>query len=139
MLVNHLFNCDVHGDFIMIFNSVDFPDRNFPLNEIVCPECGLLSWWRGGANMSPDQYWSGVSIPEIGLQNCTSKKYLRRYLRTQKITQLTKEDLHIGGVVPLKTNADRFNEYQKSQEYNNILENTISETLDGFGVIDGVK
>lgn len=136
MLVNHLFACETHGDFIMQFNTIDFPARNFPLNEIECPECSELSYWRGGANMSPDQYWSGIAIPEVGLQNCTSKKYLRRYLKDQNITQLTKEDLYVGGVVPMKTAGERFEEYQNTDKYKRELKETISKSLDSYGVID---
>lgn len=136
MLVRFKFECLKHGEFDHYFNSAQYPDRNFPLLTVICPEenCNRLADYIPGSNMEPDSYWSGKSIDALNLPNVTSKSYLRRYLKTNNITQLAEDE--IGHHTKFVSKEDRIKAAinKKDKERREF----ISNELDKYGVIDGV-
>lgn len=110
-----------------------------PPNTFPCENC-LAKMFLSRVNnvaMQPDNYWSGKDIPQIGLNNVTSKSFLKRYMRDNHIAQLTSDE--IGGHKPIqKTKQERLEEQLNKPEVIRERQKVISETLDGFGVIDGV-
>lgn len=111
-----------------------------PPNTQVCINCHAKMFLNtvNRVAMQPDQYWAGHQIEAIGLNNVTSKSYLKRYLRDNHIAQITSDE--IGHKMPTqKTHKERLTEHLNKPEVVRARRKVISETLDGFGVIDGVK
>lgn len=133
MLVNFDFECFKCGIFEVTFDSKYFPSRNFP-KEINC-ECGRIAEMVfTKINMQPDEYWSGKDIDSLGLKNVTSKSKLKRYLKDNNIAQLTSDE--IDSKVRKKSQLQSAKEYLNRPDIVKERRRIISETLDGFGVID---
>lgn len=137
MLVTYQFICSNHGMFLYYFDTKDYPDRKFP-KIMLCPKigCRKISEYSPAANFTPDNLWSGKKIEALGLNNVTSKSYLKRYLKTEGISQLTDEEYK---TFKHKDKKTRIKEHLNRPDIIREREKSLSESLDGFGVIDGVK
>lgn len=135
MLVSFKFECMKHGEFEHWFNTAQYPDRNFPFNTVMCPEkeCNRLSQVRHSSNMSPDNYWAGRRVESLGLNNVTSRDYLRRYLKTEGISQLTSDEVD-GHRFSQKTNKQRVEEYLNKPEVERKRRDKLAEGLEKSGL-----
>ena len=141
MLVSFKFECFKHGEFTHYFNSIQYPDRNFPFLTVMCPEaeCNRLAEYRPFCrNMQPDSLWSGKDFENIGLRNVTSKRYLKNYLKNNHIAQVTSDEIG-GHKMTQKTNKEKVDAYLNKPEVIKQRTEFISAELDKYGVIDGVK
>lgn len=135
MLVSFNFECIKCGIYDVFFNTTEYPDRLFP-EEINCKECNALSY-RLPANcgMISDTFnknRSGVDIDPLNLKEISSKSYLRRYLKTNGISQLGSDE--VGHHTKQKTKKERLQEYLDKPEITRKRKEIISESLEQCGV-----
>lgn len=141
MLVSFKFECLKHGEFDHYFNTAQYPNRDFPLLTVICPEkgCNRLAEYQPKLRTQPDDMWMGKDIDSLGLKNITSKQFLKRYLRTNGLSQLTSDEIG-GHRSTQKTTKERIKAHINSPKETERRKQTISKILDeNFGVIDGVK
>lgn len=135
MLVAFDYECPNHGLFEKFLNTLDYPDRKFPL-FFWCDKCATVSYMvLNTKGMQPDSYWSGKEIKSLGI-TVNSKDYLRRYCKTNGITQLTDEECK---TTKHKTSKEITEEYMNRPDVARERMKSISESIDGYGVIDSVN
>lgn len=138
MLVSFKFECIKHGEFYVFFNTVDFPDRVFPETQfcslqIFCDRiCDRLPANCGVISDSFQRNRSGVNIEALNLSQVSSKQYLKRYLKTNGISQLTNDE--IGHRTKQKTKKERIKAFLDSPEVERKRKETINQTLNDYGV-----
>lgn len=135
------FICPSHGIFETYFTTEQYPDRNFPKflphynfrNAPMCTDiCDVILNTKG---MQPDSYWSGKEIKSLGI-TVNSKDYLKRYCRTNKITQVTDEEVK---TTKKKSKNELIQEYVNRPDVARERLRTISESIDQHGIIDSVN
>lgn len=107
-----------------------------PPNIFPCENCGAKMFLNkvNRVAMQPDEYWSGKQLEHIGLNNVTSKSYLKRYLRDNKLAQLTSDE--IAGHRPTqKTHKERIEEFHNKPEIVRARKDAINQALNDHGVI----
>lgn len=141
MLVNFDYECLQCG---VVFegqlNSVDYPNREWPklllhcdFKDTICE--GKLETLLTTKGMQPDNYWAGKYIPSLGI-NVNSKSYLKRYCKTEGISQLTNEETK---TTKSKNKKQLIIDHMNRPEVARERQRIISESLDGYGVIDSVN
>lgn len=137
MLVSFKFECLKHGEFDHYFNTVQYPDRNFPFYTVMCPEEGcnrLAQYIPYNTSAVRDDIGDGKVIDSLGVF-VRSKSWLKRYLKTEGISQLTSDEL--SHKQHIKSSKQRIKE--KLDAKNKERKEFLSKELDKYGVIDGVK
>jgi hypothetical protein len=133
MLVNFDYWCYDCGVIEITYSTEEYPDRNFPKEIDHCESKAVMMLTT--RSMQPDSYWSGKNINTLGI-HVTSKDYLKRYCKTNNIRQITDEELK---TTKHKSKKDIVVEAMNKPEVERERRRVISESLDGFGVIDSVN
>lgn len=137
MLVNFDYECPNGHKREVFFSTALYPQRDFP-KYLVCGinNCNQSTEMQlNTTGMQPDSYWAGKEIKSLGI-SVSSKSYLKRYCKTEGITQLTDEELK---TTKCKTKSEIINQYMNKPEVTRERKRIISESLDGYGVIDSVN
>lgn len=141
MLVSFKFECFKHGEFEYFYNTIQYPNRDFPLFATMCQvekNCHRIATYIPSGQFAKDTIADGKVIESLGVY-AKSKDWLKRYLRTNGISQLTSDEIG-GHKSSQKTKKERINEHLNKPEVVRERTKTISKILDdNFGVIDGVK
>lgn len=135
MLVSFKFECIKCGEYDVFFDTLKYPDRIFP-EEVICDTCGATTF-RLPANCgiisdSFQRNRSGVNIEALNLPQVSSKQYLKRYLKTNGISQLTNDE--IGHHTKQKTKKERIKDFLDSPEIERKRKEVINKTLNDYGV-----